>query len=229
MSKKKSAPKQTTPTKKNNNSKSSHSGARGSKTPWIIAVVVLVVVASIYAASRGTSGAGTASSSTPTPEEARYIGRFLPAGYEAPRLGQGGAVTSDRPMAPVTAIVGDTGPSVPVADIESNRNVGFEYSKADGSVISLLAYVKPSGELFVGVSYCVPCQGTGQTLTSDGMLTCDSCGTKRDSESGVGISGACKLYPLDELPSKIEGDRLIVDKAALEGWTVQPTDRVVGG
>ena len=50
-----------------------------------------------------------------------------------------------------------------------------------------------------------------------------------DPETGIGISGACKLYPLDELPAKIQGDRIVVDRTVLDNWTVQPTDRQVGG
>ena len=45
---------------------------------------------------------------------------------------------------------------------------------------------------------------------------------------GVGISGACKLYPLDELPAKVVGDKIVIEKSVLDGWTVQPVDRPVG-
>jgi nitrite reductase/ring-hydroxylating ferredoxin subunit len=113
--------------------------------------------------------------------------------------------------------------------VSANKIVSFEYAKSDAEKIPMVAYIRPSGKLFVGVSYCVPCKGTGQDIGSDGTLTCQTCGTKRDLESGVGISGACKLYPLDELPVKVQGDRVVVDKPALDNWTVQPTDRQIGG
>lgn len=199
------------------------SRAKLSPAIWLIAVAAVVAVGAIYFL---TSGSGTAS---PSAEEAKYIGRLLPAGYEEPSVGDGGSVSADTPMTPTELQVGDADVSFAAAGLASKRNLGLSYKRADGNEIPLIAYVKPSGKLFVGVSYCVPCKGTGQTLTTDGKLTCDSCGTKRDPESGAGISGACKLYPLDEVPAKVEGDRIVVDKAALDSWTEQPIDRPVGG
>lgn len=93
----------------------------------------------------------------------------------------------------------------------------------------MIAYAKPSGKLFVGMSYCPPCKGKGQRIEADGILTCETCGTKRNLETQVGISGNCKLYPLDEVPSKIVGDKIVVEKGVVEQWTPQPLDRPVGG
>ena len=49
-----------------------------------------------------------------------------------------------------------------------------------------------------------------------------------DPETGIGISGACKLYPLDELPVTVSGGKIVVEKALLDTWTAQPKDRPVG-
>ncbi|MHB1341384.1 MAG: Fe-S-containing protein [Coriobacteriia bacterium] len=208
-----------------------------STAPWVIAAAVVVVMIGVVIASQGqqrqggVGGSGSGSGTgipVASAEEAKYIGRFLPVGYQEAQAGVGGPVAADTPMSPIEVTADDAGLSIPLAEIEGKRNVSFQYTRSDGSVIPLIAYVKPSGQIFVGVSFCVPCQGTGQTLTTDGMLTCDACGTKRDPESGVGVSGSCKLYPLDELPVKAVGDNLVIDKAALDSWTVQPTDRKVG-
>ncbi len=206
---------------------------KASSAPWVIAAVVGIVMIAVVISSQGRqsdvgadgSGSGTLVASA---EEAKYIGRFLPADYQAVQAGVSGVVTADTPMTPIEATADDAGLSIPLAEIAAKRNVSFEYTRSDGSVMPMIAYAKPSGQVFVGVSFCVPCQGTGQTLTTDGMLTCDACGTKRDLETGVGVSGPCKLYPLDELPVTAVGDNLVIDKAALESWTVQPTDRKVG-
>jgi len=131
-------------------------------------------------------------------------------------------------MTDVTAESKGTKVTVPLADIQKNKIVYFEYAKAGGEAIPMVAYIKPSGKLFVGVSFCIPCKGKKQFVDADGTLTCASCGTKRDLETGVGISGACKLYPLDEIASTIAGDKLVIEKSALDKWTPQPTDRPVG-
>jgi hypothetical protein len=232
MATKKPAAKQATHSHKNaHQSKSSPPKAK-SKGVWIWGIALAVLIIGGFALSGKAKDAGTPAgqaSAGPTADEAKYLNRFLPEWYVAPKVADGGAVSADTPMTPIAVKSDATGFSVAVADIATNRNVAFEYQKADGTPIPMIAYVRPSGKVFVGVSYCVPCKGTGQTLTTDGNLTCDSCGTKRDPESGTGISGACRLYPLDELPSKVEGDRLVIDKGALDGWTVQPLDRPVGG
>ena len=133
-------------------------------------------------------------------------------------------------MTNVTAEDDGTKLSIAVSDVTTNKIVKFAYTKPGTTrAIPLLAYIKPSGKLFLAVSFCPPCEGELQRIESDSTLTCESCGTKRDLETGVGISGPCKLYPLDELPATIAGDRITVDKALLDSWTPQPKDRKIGG
>lgn len=93
----------------------------------------------------------------------------------------------------------------------------------------MLAYIKPSGKLFTRVSLCPPCQSKKQYLEPDGTLTRNSCGTKRNPEIQVGASGACRLYPLDEMPHKLVGDKIEIAEASLAKWVPQPLDRPVGG
>lgn len=197
----------------------------------IIGIVVVAIVAiGVIIVGQGGSGGpgGTAGVPTPTPEEAKYIGRFLPAGYEEPNLGEVGVVAADTQMVPITASQTASSTAIPVSEVTSKRVVGFNYQKADGQQIALISYLKPSGKLVVAVSYCVPCKGTSHTLTTDGALTCDACGTKRDVETSVGLSGSCRLYPLDELPVTVDGDQIIIDNAVLDSWQEQPGDRQVG-
>jgi len=191
-----------------------------------IALVAVIAIA-VFLGGQGTAG-DTSNTAGADPQEAKYIGRLLPAGYEEPKLQDAVIYTEATSMTESAATDSSSSISVPVDEIVSKRNLVIEYTRQDGSEMPLIAYLKPSGRLFVGVSFCPPCEGEGQTIAADLTLTCDSCGTKRDLESGVGIGGSCKLYPLDELPSKVVGGDIVVEKAVLDGWTAQPKDRPIG-
>lgn len=201
---------------------------------WVVGALVVgsIVAAAVFANGgakpAGQPGLGTQGTQA-SPEEAKYLGRFLPPGYEGPEVAEAAAYSSVLKMSAVTPESGKGTISIPIADVASKKIVSFKYTKPGAETIPLVAYVKPSGKLFIGVSYCVPCKGEGQRIESDGTLTCESCGTKRDLETMAGLSGPCKLYPLDELPAKIAGDKIAVEQGALDGWTPQPLDRQVGG
>jgi hypothetical protein len=202
-------------------------GKGGSKSVYMVLGAVAIVIAAglfFYIGSRGTTGTAQIS-----PEEAKYIGRYLPAGYEPAKLTE--PVTYDRriDMTPVAPEIKDGTVMIKVGDVISKRIVYFEYARPDdGQVISMMAYIKPSGKLFTGVSFCPPCQGKYQHFEADGTLTCNACGTKRDPETEAGISGACKLYPADEIAHKLVGDTIQLAEADLAKWTPQPLDRPVG-
>jgi len=195
----------------------------------VVAVVAVVVLVGLMSVSGKWGTGGASATSGISPEEAKYLGRLLPKGYQEPKVAEVAVYSSTVAMTNVTAKDDGTKISIPVSDVTSSKIVKFAYAKPGAQAIPLMAYVKPSGKLFVAVSFCPPCQGEGQRIEPDSTLTCESCGTKRDLETGVGISGACKLYPLDELPATISGDRITLDKAVIDGWTPQPKDRPIGG
>lgn len=206
---------------------------KSSKAGFILATVALVFLGGILIANLTSKGTGDSPKSSGTvpqapADEQKYIGRLLPADHQEPVVAAAAKYTTTVKMTTLTAAQEETQIVVPVADVVADKIVYFEYQKSADEVIPLLAYVKPSGKLFVGVSYCPPCEGEGQRLEADGTLTCESCGTKRDLESGVGLSGACKLYPIDELATTVAGGNIVLDKSALDGWTAQPLDRKVG-
>jgi hypothetical protein len=181
----------------------------------------------VWAASGSGIKKGGLVGSVP-PEEQKYIGRLLPAGYQEPKIGDVQAYTTTVSMTKLTPTQTDAGISVPADQVLKGKIVYFEYQKPGADPIPLMAYVKPSGKLFVGVSFCPPCQGKGQRIEAGGTLVCESCGTVRTLETGVGISGACKLYPIDELPASLANGTVTIDKAVIESWTAQPLDRKVG-
>jgi len=208
---------------------------------WVAGAVALIAVAAVIAtvAGGGSKGAAagaatsapagaTSTAGSAPADEQKYIGRLLPASYAEPSVSAASAYTSDVTMSDVTAKQDAKIVSIALSDVTSKKIVYFEYQKAGSNSIPMVAYVKPSGKLFVGVSYCVPCQGKRQNIAADGTLTCASCGTKRDLETGVGISGACRLYPLDEVPATVSGGRIVVQGSVLDGWTSQPLDRPTG-
>lgn len=201
------------------------------KVMWAVlgtlAVLVVVMVVSNGSGSDTQGQTGSAPSQS-GPSQQDYIGRLLPAGYAGPQVAERTLYTSTVQMTVVPATQDAGTISVPVAEVVSSKIVRFDYERADGEVLPMIAYVKPSGSLFVGVSYCPPCEGEGQRIESDGTLTCESCGTKRNLETNEGISGACALYPLDEVPASVAGDKIVVDGSVLDSWTPQPLDRPVG-
>jgi hypothetical protein len=199
---------------------------KASNRTWIIAAVVVAAIVGLVILS-GT-GAQDGSGPTVTTEEQSYIGRLLPTGYEPPQIGGVSLYTQTHAMSDATATQADGTVSIPTDSVRQDKIVRFAYTRADGASLPMLAYLKPSGELFVGVNYCPPCEGEGQRIEADGTLTCESCGTKRDLETNSGISGACRLYPLDEVPATIDGDSIRVDGAVLDAWMPQPLDRPVG-
>lgn len=188
-----------------------------------------VVIVSIVSGSNGNGGApGAGGTVQPSAEEAAYIGRLLPAGYTAPSVAAAASYDSAVEMTELTLAGSDASLTVPVADLVNAKISLLQYTLPSGEALPLIAYLKPSGALFVGVSFCPPCQGEWQTIQPDGTLTCNSCGTKRDLETQAGISGACKLYPLDEIPVTLTDGNVVIDRAVLDSWTPQPLDRAVG-
>lgn len=195
----------------------------GTSRPWIIAagIAVAVIVALV-----ALNGGGDKSAST-SPEY-DYTGRFLPVAYESPQIADAALYAAAVPMTQIDATQDEQGFAVSLDSVVSNKIVRFDYTRPTGETLPMIAYVRPSGKLFVGVSYCPPCEGEGQRIEADGTLTCDSCGTRRNLEDNTGLSGACKLYPLDEIPSTVDGDRILVDSGVLDSWTAQPLDRPIG-
>ncbi len=220
--------------KKKRTAPTSAKAAGPKRARWIAIGVAAVIVVALLAISTGgaqkgvVTATGSASTAGADPAEAKYIGRLLPAAYAEPKLADVTVYDGVTKMTELTATQTDTQISIPADKLLASKIVYFEYAKAGAKPLPMIAYVKPSGRVFVGVSYCPPCEGERQRIEADLTLTCESCGTKRNIETGVGISGACKLYPLDEVPATLAGGNITVDRATLDSWTAQPKDRAIG-
>ena len=197
--------------------------AAPSKKVWIVVAIAVVAVIGLAYGILGPKGAA----SIPA-DEARYIGRYLPAGYQEQSVSSPIVYSSTIKMTDASATQGKTSTSISLSSVTTSKIVYFEYKPASGTAIPMIAYVKPSGKLFVGVGYCIPCKGTRQRIDADGTLTCEACGTKRNLETIAGLSGTCRLYPLDEIPATASGGQITLQNSALDSWTPQPSDRPTG-
>ncbi len=219
MSKKKSKNKSNTSKKSAQKETPKNTSAPKSKTPLVIGI--LAVVAVIAFAASGSFGGSSA-------VDDPYVGRLLPDAYESPKVADATIYTSAFEMSVIPAVQEAGSFSVALDEVVDKKIVRFDYARASGETLPMIAYVRPSGRLFVGVSYCPPCEGEGQRIETDGTLTCSSCGTRRTLEDNAGLSGACKLYPLDEVPVIVDGNNILIDGTTLDAWTAQPLDRPVG-
>ncbi len=93
----------------------------------------------------------------------------------------------------------------------------------------MIAYIKPSGKLFVGSERLSAMSKQISEARIGWHANLPKLRTKRDPETQVGISGACKLYPLDELPAKLEGGKIVIDRKYLDTYLPQTIDRPVSG
>ncbi len=91
------------------------------------------------------------------------------------------------------------------------------YDDLPGNGLPVLAYISPSGRLVVASSLCEPCHSYEFHIEGD-TLVCNACFTKWKLDTLEPVSGGCKNYPPSELQARVEGDKIVVDKAVLESW-----------
>lgn len=195
----------------------------------IIIVVIGVVAIGGYIILGG--GGGSASSY----EGSKYIGRYLPQGYEAPKVSEAQNYTSPIEMVDVKNTIKNGNLEISLKDIIENKFIltKYEQKKVESSIgqigLPIMAYVRPSGKIFVAVSFCPPCRGVKHTIALDGTRVCNTCQTRTDLETDVGVkgSGPCWRYPQDELPVKITGDKVLIAENVLNQWEAQPLDRQI--
>jgi len=203
------------------------SGSRVALIVQIIAAIggaVLLGYALLISVGGGTQSGGTQGGGS-----ADRFGRFLPASYQEQSISNPVDYSQQQavPMTDVKNSVADGSVEISLNDIKQNKFIFTAYEKKQVNFnggttgLPIMAYIKPSGKLFVAISFCPPCQGIRHTITPDGTLSCNTCGTKRDLETQKGISGACALYPPDELPVKIQGDKVLISEKVLNDWSPQ--------
>ena len=114
--------------------------------------------------------------------------------YFAMFAGSGSSTPSNEPIKATwiePQVAGDT-VSIPVSEVENNRNVHFNVKTRDEDM-NFMAYVL-DGEISVRANVCPPCRSIGFSL-EQAVLICDRCATTFEAETGDGIEGACVDFP----------------------------------
>jgi nitrite reductase/ring-hydroxylating ferredoxin subunit len=102
--------------------------------------------------------------------------------------------------------------SIPVSEVENNRNVHFKVETQDSNM-NFMAYVL-DGETHVRANVCPPCRSIGFSL-EQAVLICDTCATTFEAETGGGIRGACVDYPKASVSYEIRGGNVVMNSADL--------------
>lgn len=108
-------------------------------------------------------------------------------------------------------VTGDT-VKIPVNEVNKNINTRFSLP-VEGGTMTFMAY-KYDGLVSVRADICPPCRSKSFTLTK-GTLVCDACGTVFSAATGKGIKGSCVAFPKESAPYQVNGDSIVVSKAAL--------------
>jgi nitrite reductase/ring-hydroxylating ferredoxin subunit len=114
--------------------------------------------------------------------------------YFAMFAGNGSSTESNEPIKATwiePQVAGDT-VSIPVSEVENNRNVHFNVKTRDEDM-NFMAYVL-DGEISVRANVCPPCRSIGFSL-EQAVLICDRCATTFNAKTGDGIEGACVDFP----------------------------------
>ena len=104
-------------------------------------------------------------------------------------------------------------------EIDKNNIVFFEVENNENQPVPLMAYITPSGRLFVGSSLCEPCKGRTFSLAGE-TLVCDTCRTTYDVENHEYISGSpvCGKYPPVNMNPKVVNGEVIIQLEDILSW-----------
>jgi uncharacterized protein len=131
------------------------------------------------------------------------------------------------------------GISFPVATLTKDYIIGVTYKRtapmpygyqqaAGGNILPLLAYIAPSGRLVTATSFCEPCRSVKFHFEGN-QLVCDTCFTRWDLNTLLGVAGGCVAYPPEEVSAEVRGDQIFMPKADLEAWVPRGYEDLAGG
>lgn len=108
---------------------------------------------------------------------------------------------------------------IPLELVDRHNIVSFKLPNNEGVLVPLMAYITPSGRLFVGSSMCEPCGGRTFSLAGETLL-CDACRTTYTIEDHVFISGsrACGQFPPVYLNPRVVDGIIIIDLQSVLTW-----------
>ncbi|QNO13439.1 DUF2318 domain-containing protein [Alkalicella caledoniensis] len=187
------------------NKKDQFTQPQKSKLPLIIASIGVVLIAAIVFVMV-TSGGDQETINyfgEPVVESRSYIGEVI-------------AMTVIEP------VIEDDKVLIPLQTVNENNIVTFEIANDQGELVPLMAYITPSGRLFVGSSMCEPCRGRTFSLAGDTLL-CDTCRTTYTIEDHEFISGAvaCGSYPPVNMNPTINQGTIEIDLQEILSWRIR--------
>ncbi len=108
---------------------------------------------------------------------------------------------------------------LPFHKIDRHDIVYFEIENENGFAVPVMAYITPTGRLFVGVSLCEGCGGRRYALAGDTLLS-ENCRTIFKIEDHRFIRGSrrCRDYPPQLLDWSLEEDTLVIPREEVLGW-----------
>ncbi len=108
---------------------------------------------------------------------------------------------------------------IPLGVVDENNIISFEIENDEKLLVPLMAYITPTGRLFVGSSMCEPCRGRTFSLAGE-TLVCDTCRTTYNVEDHQFISGAkaCGEYPPVNMNPKVEDNMITIELDEVLNW-----------
>jgi len=122
-------------------------------------------------------------------------------------------------LQPIETTVEDGTISFSLTTLKQKKFVQFDYQTATGTV-PMLAFISPEGKLVTAIRLCEPCNSKTFRIEGD-ELACGNCETRWKLNNLEGIKGSCQKYPPDPVPSKVVGNRIVIDEAAVKNWKMR--------
>lgn len=126
------------------------------------------------------------------------------------------------PMTTIDPEIKDGNVVFPLEEVNTNNIVYFEIENDQNVLVPLMAYITPTGRLFVGSSMCEPCRGRKFSLAGETMV-CDTCKTTYNIETHEFISGVpvCGSLPPVYMNPQVEEGNVMVDHNEILSWRIR--------
>ncbi|WP_069999989.1 Fe-S-containing protein [Cellulosilyticum sp. I15G10I2] len=186
------------------NKKEQFTQPQKSKLPLIMGILGVTLVAVILFFMFGPS----------KKESNNYFGD--PVAAERSYVGEVIAMTKIEPN------IEDGKIKIPLDVVDQNNIVSFEIENNEQILVPLMAYITPTGRLFVGSSMCEPCRGRTFSLGGE-TLICDTCRTTYTIEDHEFISGAkaCGAYPPVNMNPIVENNVISIELDEVLNWRIR--------
>jgi hypothetical protein len=122
-------------------------------------------------------------------------------------------------LEPIDARVENGTVSFSLTLLQQRKFVQFDYHSSSG-IVPLLAFISPEGKLVTAIRMCEPCNAKVFRIEGD-ELACGNCETRWKLSNLEGIQGSCQKYPPDPIPSKVVGNRVVIEEAFVKNWKMR--------